>query len=77
MPERKDLHGIPREEWETRFRAHVMRRLDAPADDTYLADAELESWPPVDDYPIEGEPNDWEVNTPEEAADESLSNWSE
>lgn len=68
-------HKIDRAEWERRFKLRFWERgAFAHPDVTNpqaLADmivpAELESWPVAE--------GDWEIITPEEAADEQLSNW--
>jgi hypothetical protein len=70
-------HGIDRQEWERRFRARIAQcafstegeRLN-PAGADEIATAELESWPKKDN-------DDWLVISPEEAADEQMSNWTD
>lgn len=59
-------HGIPRTEWERRFCDEVKRATEAGDD---VAAAELESWPEADD--------DWLTVTPESAAAENLSYWTD
>ena len=59
-------HGIPRPEWERRLRDEVKRATEAGDD---VAAAELESWPEADD--------DWLTVTPEDAASENLSYWTD
>lgn len=72
-------HGIPRPEWERRFRAHIEAKA-VDSDGSKLSaealkditDAELESWPEGGD---EHNGEDWLVTQPEEAAVEQMSNW--
>jgi hypothetical protein len=72
-------HGIPRAEWVRRFKERIKTRLGLNDDDDNetIAAAELESWPLIDEHPVAGMPNDWELTGPEEAADENLSNWTD
>ncbi len=68
-------HGIDRQEWERRFAARITERAvdeDGKKPNTdELAEiiaVELESWPSTGDY-------DWLIVSPEDAADEQMSNW--
>jgi hypothetical protein len=66
-------HCIERAEWVARFTERIRRQLDLrPPELEHVAAAELESWPE--------EPGrhacDWQEETPEDAADDNLSNWS-
>lgn len=68
---RERPHNIDRAEWERRFARQIEARAELAG--STLADvvkAELESWP-VD----EKREDNWRVNTPEDAADEQMSNW--
>lgn len=67
------VHGISRDEWVRRFKAKIFDALGTK--DEAIADAELESYPPVDERPVAGMPNDWELSLPEDAALEQLSYW--
>jgi hypothetical protein len=60
-------HGIPRDEWERRFRDTFARQLGQT--DPGILDAELESWPVEDD--------DWLTEQPEAAALENLDHWTD
>lgn len=64
--------SMDRREWERRFGARIKEK-GISEDDQPLGDevvkAELESWPQSDD--------EWLRVSPEEAADESMSYWSE
>lgn len=72
-------HGIARAEWERRFAARIAEKARGQ-DDEVLSDedlkeittAEIESWPEGGDS---HNGTDWMRNTPEEAADEQMSNW--
>ena len=68
-------HNIPRDEWVRRFKDRVSQQLGTA--DHGIAEAELESWPEQDEHPNEGIPPDWMTSTPEDAADENLSNWTD
>lgn len=59
-------HGIPREEWERRFRARFVERFGEDPGDEAI-ESELESWPAGDD--------DWLTEPPEDAADSNLLYW--
>lgn len=65
-------HGAERTEWERRFLDHFRTKLgiadEAEAARVGIA-AELESWPADED--------DWKTTTPESAADDNLSCWTE
>lgn len=68
-------HGIERVEWERRFRQYfgcALEWTDAQLDG--IIEAELESWPEAGDTP---ESCDWRIETPEGAAAENLSNWTD
>jgi hypothetical protein len=63
---------MERAEWEKKFGERIIERVDLNPHDKGTKEmiaAELESWP-------ESNP-DWKDTTPEEAADEQLSNWTE
>ena len=63
-------HGIPRAEWERRFRAELRRLVDASDE---VADCEMQTWPgdDGDHFP------DWLTTLPEDAAAENLSYWTD
>jgi hypothetical protein len=73
-PRKTTLHGIPRPEWERRFHARIAARAvdheykplqpDAAAE---ISAEELQAWPTNS--------GDWPGATPEDAADEQMSNW--
>ena len=70
------VHGLTREEWVRRFRAHIVKLADFKEDDPMVEEivkSELESWPEEQGAPFT---DDWKTVTPEEAAEEQLSNWS-
>lgn len=63
-------HGLDRQEWERRFRAHFATRgitFDTPEIENNVITAELSSWEEKD--------GDWLDETPERAADSNLSYW--
>jgi hypothetical protein len=63
-------HGIPRDEWERRFKARLAERAVLTSEELpAVFDAEIESWPERE--------SDWLTETPEEAADENLSYWTD
>lgn len=68
-------HNIDRAEWERRFARQVEVRAEiAGSTLANVVKAELESWPEHgDQLPLD----DWRVNSPEDAADESMSNWAD
>jgi len=67
-------HGLTRAEWEERFRIRIAERAVITVDDGLgnIVAAELESWPTDGD-----QGDDWLEVSPEEAADEQMSNWTE
>ncbi len=71
-------HGIPRAEWENRFKAAIINLAGlggAHAD--AMASAELESWPEQDEVPVPGFDADWVTEMPESAAMENLTYWTQ
>lgn len=67
-------HGLTRAEWERRFGDRLVARLALqPLEREHIIPGELESWP-EHDAGLEAA-GDWQDYTPEEAADENLTNW--
>lgn len=61
-------HGIPRTEWERRFKERIAEVAVITSDELdACVYAELQSWPQQD--------NDWVYLLPEDAADEQMSYW--